>query len=481
MKATISSNRWQLLLLAAPLVLILAVAIATGGMSGAADAAYGGYGCGAYVPCDQAPPASYGLGNELLYVANGNASDILVIDANTMRQVDTIPVPDADGSGTAWEVHGMVPSKDRSSMYAVGALSGTSADITMYEIDTATKSLKRTIGPLTGSNVGYCGFEYDRNDENSNLVYTTNMATPLMGSTNSVGGWQEVDISTGTVGRFIPTDANGNGESSTCGVSWDASGTHGYAGLMFDAPSSETEMDWPGATTLTYNPSSGTPGISYHQNTVAKSRGLLFQSGGTGNVLDVFDISTGSPILVGTIDLVALTGAPNAEPHGPEISSVDENILYLNARQVPDSSGGSLLVIDVSNVTAPKLLGTIQGTNDASCGVFAMSTASWNPGQPALSLSLGAVYWASMADYTNSILSVDFNIANGGPDAKDVTITGTSNSGGVTSVNTPSLPQDIATAGFGTFTVEYYIPSGVTAFGTTVHASAQSGATIYSY
>ena len=169
--------------------------------------------------------------------------------------------------------------------------------------------------------------------------------------------------------------------------------------------------------------------------------------------------------------------------YGPEISSIDENILYVNVRQVPspNPSGGSLLVIDVSDVTAPVLLGTIQGTNESSCGVFAMSTASWNPGQPALSLTRGTVYWASVADYNNRILSVDYSIGNAGPDAKDVTIAGTVNTGGVTSVNTPSLAGDIAGGGSGAYIVEYYVPVGVVAFSTTVYATAQSGATIYDY
>jgi hypothetical protein len=186
---------------------------------------------------------------------------------------------------------------------------------------------------------------------------------------------------------------------------------------------------------------------------------------------------------IGSIDMTAMTHSPTAEPHSVDIVIGEESTLYAMVRQVPDPSpgGASVIVMDVSTPLAPVVKGSVQGLNDAACGIYVLEKAAWNPGQPALSLSLGAVYWASMADYTNSILSVDFNIANGGPDAKDVTITGTSNSGGVTSVNTPSLPQDIATAGFGTFTVEYYIPSGVTAFGTTVHASAQSGATIYSY
>ncbi len=443
--------------------------------------------CGVFADADKSLYYSHadpsGTGSETLLVANGNDSDVLVADVASMSWVDSINIPDADPAGNAWEIHGMIPSPDRTSVYAVGALSGTSADVTMYQVNSANDDVVRTIGPLYGSNVGYCGIEYDRNDESSNLVYATNMGTPLLGPVDSVGGWQEVDISTGTVGRFINTDANGNGESSTCGVAWDSSGTHGYAGLMFDAPSSETDMDWPGATTMNYNASSGTPGISYHQNTVAKDRGLLFQSGGTGGVLDVFDIGGGNPVLVGTIDLVALTGAPTTEPHGPEISSIDENILYVNVRQVPSPhpSGGSVLVIDVSDVTAPVLLGTIQGTNEGSCGVFAMSTASWNPGQPALSLNMDAVYWSSVADYNNRILSVDYTVSNAGPDAKDVTIAGTVDSGGVTSVNTPSLASDIASGGGHTYIVEYHVPVGVVVFTSTVYATAQSGATIYDY
>ncbi|GBE58148.1 hypothetical protein BMS3Abin01_01079 [bacterium BMS3Abin01] len=505
MKVAISENKWQFLMLAVPLVLILALAIATGSMSGAADAAYGGYGCGgAYGSgCDQAPSASLGVSDQLLYIANGDDSNVAIIDVGTMNIVDYVPVPRAPdgllpGLGMHWEIHGVVPSNDRASIYAVGALSGDANSSDLYQVDIATGTEIRRI-PMTGSLVGYCGLEYDVNDTTSDNLVAADMAAgpgvaasleaayspaaggPLPPGTLPVtqGGWQENSLSTGTATNHISTDFDGDGESSTCGISWNAAGTVGYASLMWDAANSVT-IDWAGTKTATgENPA--LPGAVIHQNTAAKSRDLLFVTGGTSGVLEVVDMTTNAT--VGTIDMTLLTNSVTAEPHGVEIVPGEDNLLYVMVRQVPDPypGGATVMLLDITSPLAPVVKGSVQGLNEAACGIYVMEKTAWNPGQPALSLSMGTVYWATMADYTNGILSVDFGIANAGPDAKDVTITGTVNSAGVASVNTPSLPQNIATAGSAAYTVEYHIPSGVIAFSTTVHATAQSGATIYSY
>ena len=461
--------------------------------------------CGVYADADKSlyyeANGSVASGKMAL-VANGNASDVAVIDFDSMSVTGNIPVTRAPdgllaGLGMLWEIHGVVPSNDSTSIYTVGALSGTSDSADLIETNSATGVEVRRIA-MTGSLVGYCGLEYDLNDTTSDNLVATDMAAgpgvaasleaafdpaaggPLPPGTLPVtqGGWQENSLSAGTATNHISTDFDGDGESSTCGVSWNAAGTVGYASLMWDAASSVT-IDWAGSKTATAeNPAS--PGSVIHQNTAAKSRDLLFVTGGTGGVIEVVDMVTNAT--VGSIDMAAVTNSPSAEPHGVDIVVGEDNTLYANVRQVPDPlpGGATVLVMDIASPLAPVVKGSIQGLNDASCGIYVMEKTAWNPGQPALSLTKGATYWASMADYNNGILSVDYTIGNAGPDAKDVTIAGTSNSAGVVSVNTPSLSQDIATGGNGPFTVEYQV-GAASAFSTTVYATAQSGPTIYSY
>ncbi|MCL5883226.1 MAG: hypothetical protein M1539_04535, partial [Actinobacteria bacterium] len=159
-----------------PLALLIVVAIATSGAISAGSAQYFVY--------HQAPPTADGLANQLLYVAGGTQSDVKVIDVGTMSVVDKIPVPvqpsGLAGLGMNWEVHGVVPSQDRSSIYAVGALSGgylASAPYQMYNISTSTKAVIRSIplGDSATNPVGYCGLEYNLNDESSNEIIAASM------------------------------------------------------------------------------------------------------------------------------------------------------------------------------------------------------------------------------------------------------------------------------------------------------------------
>ena len=117
-----------------------------------------------------------------------------------------------------------------------------------------------------------------------------------------------------------------------------------------------------------------------------------------------------------------------------------------------------------------------------SGGVYKLIFAECD--QPALSLSKGAVYWGSMADYTAGILSIDMTVSNTGTaDAYGAEITGTTNSNGV--VGHDPMPMnigDIAGGGSAGLTLQYHVPPGVVSYITTVHAAADDGCgNSYSY
>ncbi|MHB9053276.1 MAG: hypothetical protein ACYC5F_04715, partial [Thermoleophilia bacterium] len=155
------------------------------------DGAVGGMGpsaCGVYADANKslyytaANPTP--VGNQMLFVANGQASDVKVIDVGTMSIVDTLPVPvqpnGLAGLGMKWEIHGVVAGKDRTNVYAVGALSGgylAGAPYVMYDVNTATKAADRQIplGDSATNPVGYCGLEYNLNDESSNEIIAASM------------------------------------------------------------------------------------------------------------------------------------------------------------------------------------------------------------------------------------------------------------------------------------------------------------------
>ncbi len=292
--------RWRTLVVLAPLTLLVILAIATSGYISASSAVYNQYGVGHQVPHLDNAPAQAALANQLLYVANGRASNVKVIDVGTMNIVDTIPVPNEvtpagvnalNGGLMNWEIHGAVPSADRHSIYALGALSGgsyaTPGDTSsafnlgtylMYQVNTATKSLTSTIpmntvGPFNP--VGYCGLEYNLNNESTGTLVAASMnaANATLGSVLKVpgcfyqntdpsgfcdyvvhnpnytdglagspavgdpvpfniggargsgagheeGGWSYVDLATGANTAFVSADGNATMESSTCGVGW---------------------------------------------------------------------------------------------------------------------------------------------------------------------------------------------------------------------------------------------------------------------
>lgn len=525
----LSRGYWRKLLpVIAPVMLMAVLSISGGSYITAGAAAYSTGNPLIYGP----PPASYQLDNQLLYIANGRASNVKVVDVGSMSVVDTIPVPkpimnanEYTGQGDSlldktlaglglslpahvpdmfyWEVHGVVPSKDRTHIYAVGALSFTPADDTMYEVNTKSKALDRSI-PLAPKLVGYCGLEYNQNDENSNTLYAASMATGptdlatliglplkpqgvqdplgvsnLVGSATAlspdVGGLSQENIATGQNTGFISTDWNMNANSSTCGIAWTADGTRAYASQMFE-PLIDT-LDW-GRLTATgeINPST-LPGTSYHQETSAKSRGLLFVANSAGSV-DVFDMNVNA--LVGSINMNSLSGV-RVDVHGVEIAPGNENVLYVTARGAPGAGQASEFVVDISNLNAPAIIGGIGGLDGSACGVYADANksayyqASGACKKPDLGLSSASAYWASLSDYQNRALSVTFGVSvNGSPIAKHVTVTNIQGDSNATPLSTmPIAVGDVSSTQSGSFTVQYYVPEGAQSFSTVVNLTAQ--------
>ena len=205
-----------------------------------------------------------------------------------------------------------------------------------------------------------------------------------------------------------------------------------------------------------------------------------------------FDLATRGydyPMASGTVDTTAptITAGPAATPScggatitwttsepatsrvewsttaGGPYTTVNDTVLHsahsVNLVGLPD---GTTIYYKVSSYD-----GNANGVTSAE-GSFATPAS----GQPGLSLTKGAVYWASVADYNAGTLSVDFQIGNTGPDASNAVIVGTVNTGGVTSSNTPTASQSIASGGSAAYTVTYTIPTSVTNFSTTVYMTA---------
>ncbi|MHB1389767.1 MAG: hypothetical protein ACYCXF_00810 [Thermoleophilia bacterium] len=524
--------------------------------------------CGVYADADKskyyAAANKDGINNQMLFVANGQASNVKVIDVGTMSIVDTIPVPNEvtpafyHGLNTGlmnWEIHGVVPAADRQSIYAVGALSGGSynrnpdgsidtsstagdplghtpgfrlADYRMYDINTATKKLNRSI-PLQGPGdpvnpVGYCGLEYNLNNESSNEIIATSMnaanstlktvlfgawyqntnplganyttdptlvGKPVPGSgvdlgfargtgSNEHGGWSFTDIASGTHTGFMSTDFNGNNESSTCGIAWNAAGDRAWATQMFEVLTDK--INW---TTRTVDGqiavSAPAMGNSYHQATSDKVKGLLYVAAENG-YLDVYDMNTNLP--VGSINVRALTGSSTNAIHAIDLAPGNSGVAYVTSRWTPDRADNMELVINIADYNAPVLKGSINGLAESVCGVYAIGDKSAYYGtKPSLTLSKTGALWASYADYTAGLLTVNYSVGNSGTaGAANVSIVGSSSSMGVSVATAmPASLGNIAAGGSTSISLKYNVPGGTVKFGTTTYATAQNGAQVFTY
>jgi hypothetical protein len=85
-------------------------------------------------------------------------------------------------------------------------------------------------------------------------------------------------------------------------------------------------------------------------------------------------------------------------------------------------------------------------------------------------VSTGNILWASYADYTAGILSVEYTLQNleAGCTLNNVMASSTVNSNGVTSINTPVSIGTVAGGGSVGFTIKYDVPAGVSSFSNSV-------------
>lgn len=113
--------------------------------------------------------------------------------------------------------------------------------------------------------------------------------------------------------------------------------------------------------------------------------------------------------------------------------------------------------------------------NAGNSGTAASSFTYAAHGQPALSLSVTRIYWATYADYTAHKLSVDYRLTDGAtsPNAMGVNIVGSNNSNGVILVTAvPLSVGNIMAGGNAGFTLTYELPTGITAFTASIYATA---------
>lgn len=113
-------------------------------------------------------------------------------------------------------------------------------------------------------------------------------------------------------------------------------------------------------------------------------------------------------------------------------------------------------------------------------GMWSISNAQGvtTSSRPDLSVSVTSTYWADYAAYTARLLSVDFSISNNSTaaDAFDVAVTGSTNTGGVTLLNSiPVAVGNIASGGSAPVTLTYHVPVGVGSFTAEITATAKDG------
>lgn len=133
-------------------------------------------------------------------------------------------------------------------------------------------------------------------------------------------------------------------------------------------------------------------------------------------------------------------------------------------------------VADMSGAGAPgDQYGDDESSDDSSNdeNVSGSQYADYN-----LELVCGTVYWGSMEDYTNQLLSVDYGITNnGGSTADDVEVTSATGTNGVTASWFSNKSWDeIAPGATVNFTIKWLVPVNVASFISTLEVCADCNA-----
>ncbi|MHB1390900.1 MAG: rhodanese-like domain-containing protein [Thermoleophilia bacterium] len=243
------------------------------------------------------------------------------------------------------------------------------------------------------------------------------------------------------------------------GYPWAVPGTG--AGQINDTNiSSYTVIDVRSATDYAAGHIPGAFNISYQQ---------LFAQDGSGDYVNLLSVDRSKPIIV----------YDNGQQEG-NAAMVGMNALGIRNASVPTRSirfglanwnfnYGTMFVDSVAGDqrSYPDVTGAAPGglTYAASC----------LGGIPSLSLSAPTPNWASYADYTARLLSVNWKTSNVGSNiAYDVKLTGSSNSNGVSLAT--AIPVTVANimspAGSASVTLKYNVPVGVGSWHTATAGSA---------
>lgn len=196
----------------------------------------------------------------------------------------------------------------------------------------------------------------------------------------------------------------------------------------------------------------------------------LFAKDGGGDYVNLLSVDRSKPIIVyGNAQQEANAAMTGMNALGIRNASVPTRSLrfglanwnYSYGTMFIDSVGGDQHSYPIVTGAAPGGL-----TYAASCTGI----------KPSIGISVPTPHWASYADYTARLLSVDWTIGNTGANiAYDVAITGSTNTNGVTLATT--LPVTVANimspAGSATVTLKYNVPVGVGGWHTTTNAGSQ--------
>ncbi|MHB0915560.1 MAG: hypothetical protein ACYC5A_00655 [Thermoleophilia bacterium] len=403
------------------------------------------------------------LADDLLAMGDAGNSRVRIIDVDAQAVVNDITGPDVQGNhGTQWD-----------GRYIWTANAGQTSPGTMkvVKLDTVAMGQAAAFQYSVGGAGGLCGIEWDRNIAGSNLWVTS------MGAGIGSNGIFEVNPVTGFTSVMIDTGI-GADNRATCGIGWDSTGTIAVASLM--PAMKTTELNWPAGTTTGRQAGDGSAPGDAHSATLhildtAKVKGYALVSAGAangvGSAVDVVDLAT--------MNVVGKVNLNGYNPHSVSIAH-NEGFAYSHSRGVSGGQPASIIVYDIGGgtaggtITAPVVIGTIpNGGGAGSCGVD-VTVKSDYCAKPALSLSSGAAYWASMADYTARNLSVPMSIANGSGAnvaAHNVAVTGASNTNGVTLLSNTAI-ANIEAGGSSGFTAVYLVPGGVSYFKTALSVTA---------
>ena len=140
---------------------------------------------------------------------------------------------------------------------------------------------------------------------------------------------------------------------------------------------------------------------------------------------------------------------------GPYTTTVNDTVLHATN------------TVSLTGLTAGTTYYAVVTVCDGNANCTVASEVSFTTcGQPNLSLGITNVYWATMADYTAGLLSIDYNVGNGSSNtAYNVALSGSTATNGVTvSSGIPASIGTIAGGGSSSATVKYDVPGGVGSF-----------------